>query len=206
MLYEKFYEKTKNRAEAVRKSCTLRTLLLIAGLILVPAAILLVSIFVIRKFNVFMVVACAAAAALFAVDLIRLLRSGGKYLHCRHDAKSVVNEAAPGGQLQTFSDPYDGKVFSYTLKNESSVECGFLRGKYTFKVKNDEWDEVASFTAEREEDFEQAAKEALGYAASLEKLPDGEYDETLQPEVEIDEYEEDPDFGEEEDGEEKEED
>ncbi|MBO4868975.1 MAG: hypothetical protein J5585_04620 [Clostridia bacterium] len=206
MLYEKFYEKTKNRAEAVRKSCTLRTLLLIAGLILVPAAILLVSIFVIRKFNVFTVVACAAAAALFAVDLIRLLRSGGKYLHCRHDAKSVVNEAAPGGQLQTFSDPYDGKVFSYTLKNESSVECGFLRGKYTFKVKNDEWDEVASFTAEREEDFEQAAKEALGYAASLEKLPDGEYDETLQPEVEIDEYEEDPDFGEEEDGEEKEED
>ena len=137
MLYEKFYEKTKNRAEAVRKSCTLRTLLLIAGLILVPAAILLVSIFVIRKFNVFTVVACAAAAALFAVDLIRLLRSGGKYLHCRHDVKSVVSEAAPGGQLQTFSDPYDGKVFSYTLKNESSVECGFLRGKYTFKVKND---------------------------------------------------------------------
>ena len=56
---------------------------------------------------------------------------------------------------------------------------------------------MASFTAEREEDFEQAAKEALGYAASLEKLPDGEYDETLQPEVEIDEYEEDPDFNEE---------
>ena len=206
MFYDKFYEKTKSRAEAVRKSCTLRMILLIAGLILVPAAILLISIFVLRKFNVFTVIACAAAAALFAVDLIRLLRSGGRYLHCRHDVKSLVNETAPGGQLQTFSDPYDGKVFTYTLKNESSVECGFLRGKYTFKVKNDEWDEVASFTADREEDFERIAKEALGYAASLEKLPDGEYDETLQPEVEIDEYEEDPDFGEEEDGEEKEED
>ena len=33
--------------------------------------------------------------------------------------------------------------------------------------------------------------QALEFTASLEKKPDGEYDESLQPEVEIDEYEED---------------
>ena len=96
-------------------------------------------------------------------------------------------------------------VFKYTLSNEARVNCDTDFGTYTFTVYNDEWDEVEKFKAESEEAFKKTMIKALEFAISLEKKPDGEYDETLAPEEDDggDEYEEE--YGEENDDNEDEE-
>ena len=118
-----------------------------------------------------------------------------RYLHVSHnkEIKSVVREY---GAKLSLRNPHGRDIFSATFENDAGIECIYDRNVYTFTVKNDEWDEVTSLTA-GELDFGQKLKAAAETAASLEKKPDGEYDESLAPETDPDEYyDEDGEFDE----------
>ena len=128
-----------------------------------------------------------------------------RYLHVSHnkEIKSVVREY---GAKLSLRNPHGKDIFSATFDNDACIECSYDRNVYTFSVKNDEWDEVASLTA-GEFDFGQKLKKAAETAASLEKMPDGEYDESLAPETDPDEYDDEEygEYGYDDDGEEEEE-
>ena len=116
-----------------------------------------------------------------------------RYLHVSHnkDIRSVLH----GMNVKTvMRNPHGKDVFSCTFENDAYIDCTYDRNKYKFTVKNDEWDEVESFTC-GEADFEKTFKAAAEFACSLEKKPDGEYDESLMPEedYEDEEFEEDED-------------
>ena len=130
-----------------------------------------------------------------------------RYLHVSHNAE--IRRVLRGRNAKTaMRNPHGKDIFSCTFENDAYIDCTYDRNKYTFSVKNDEWDEVDSFTC-GEADFENTFRAAADFACSLEKKPDGEYDETLEPEPDPDAEEVfDEEYGEEyeEDEEETEED
>lgn len=111
-----------------------------------------------------------------------------RYLHISHNREIMRVVRSCEGKL-SLRNPHGKDVFSCTFDNDAYIDCTYEKGKYTFTVKNDEWDDVCSFEC-GDQDFEQTLDDAAKYAASLEKKPDGEYDESLMPE-------QDPDAGEE---------
>lgn len=214
MGYDSLYTKYRDRDKAIEKLKKTDLIKTILFIIVAPAVVTLAAFLITKKFNLFICILSFAAAAAFSVtDLVRRHKNGYRYVHCTHDVKGILKpfEAEHGKGVYAYGEIASGAcVFKYTLSNEARVNCDTDFGTYTFTVYNDEWDEVEKFTAEREEDFEQTMLKALEYTASLEKQPEGEYDESLEPEVEIDEYEEDCEEDNEEedsdgDGEEKEE-
>lgn len=210
MLYDRLYAKYKDRKTAIKKYRAIRIPLMTAAILLVPAALICAAYFLNRSFGrTFSPVSAGliwvCAAALILMFFSKDIKNDYRYLRCSHDFRSVIKEHAGGHISGLQTEGSDGFLFSYTAGNDSVTECRFCDGVYTFTVKNDEWDEAAVFRAGTEEDFEKTAGEAIAFALSLEKRPGGEYDESLEPEVEIDEYE-DPEDGYEEESEEEEED
>lgn len=213
MSYDSCYKKTHDRQAAIILLKRNDIILLILFAVLFPAGVYLVhfliSLIFITSINYFSVIFISVASVVLVIfDYSKKVKSNYRYVHCTHDIKAVLKQFEAERENEkkpSFDNAYggmfnEGKVFRYTLSNDARVSCDFDNGIYTFKVYNDEWDEVGNFTAEREEDFEEVMLKSLGSAASLEKQPDGEYDESLEPEVELDEYE-DGDFEEDEDGE-----
>ena len=185
MNYDRLYKKTGDRQEAIRRLKNRDTLILILFILLFPAAVFLTFFLIFGKnMNVFLVVIISAAAViLMAADYAKKRKNGYKYVHLSRDVKRYVAkfEEKAGIRGKSFDDLSggffsEGRIFRYTLDNEARVKCDFEDGVYTFTVQNDEWDDVASYTS-GEEDFGSVLKTALRCAASLEKLPDGEYDE-----------------------------
>ena len=112
------------------------------------------------------------------------LFSSSRYLHVSHN-KAIKEILGEKGVKPTFHDPHGKNVFQCVFENDARVECTYDRGKYTFSVKNDEWDEVQSFTS-GDKGFDDALRSAVEYALTIEKLPEGEYDESLEPEKDTD--------------------
>ena len=204
MGYDSLYRKTHDRQAAIRLLKRIDIITFILFLFLFPAGVYLVhflfSLIFKNGINYFSVILISVlSVALIIFDFVKKLKSNYRYVHCRHDIKNIIKgfESERNTQKKTSLDSTyggsfnEGKLFRYTYENDARLNCDFDNGIYTFTVYNDEWDEVKKFTAEREEDFEETMLQALEFTASLEKKPDGEYDESLQPEVEIDEYEED---------------
>ena len=210
ILYDRLYKKYGDRDTAIEKLKRTDLTAVAVSLVLIPAAAFAALFFIFRRtVTPASVVIPLCLLIYIAVSYAARRKNGYRYVHCSHDVKGVIKEfeTEKGCGEGMTGEGGDGSVFKYTLDNDAAVNCSFDGGVYTFTVLNDEWDEAGSFTACREEDFEQTAKKALFYAASLEKKPDGEYDETLQPEVEIDEYEDDgyeEEYAENPDGEEEE--
>ena len=201
MIYDRIYEKYGERSAALKKYRSIRIPLFIACALLVPLALVSAAYLISGQFGrrfspvpAAIIVICSLL--LVVISFIKDLKGDYRYVHCRHDVNGCVKEFA-SGHTTLVTEGTEGFIFSFTSDNGAVTECTFCDGTYTFRVKNDEWDEVAVFSASTEEEFEETAKKALSFAASLEKLPGGEYDETLQPEVEIDEYEDAPDEDEE---------
>lgn len=204
MGYDSCYKKTHDRASAIKKLKKTDVIIMIVFVLLFPAGVYLIHYLISLIFkntvNIFSVIIISAASvALIIFDYVKKLKSNYRYVHCTHDIKAIIKDFESDKQLSkkpsldnTYGGSFnEGKMFKYTYENDARLNCDFDDGVYTFTVYNDEWDEVEKFTAEREEDFEQTMLKALEYTASLEKQPEGEYDESLEPEVEIDEYEED---------------
>lgn len=204
MGYDSCYKKTHDRTAAIKKLKKTDVIILIVFVLLFPAGVYLIHYLISLIFkntvNIFSVIIISAASvALIIFDYVKKLKSNYRYVHCTHDIKAIIKDFESDKQLSkkpsldnTYGGSFnEGKMFKYTYENDARLNCDFDDGVYTFTVYNDEWDEVEKFTAEREEDFEQTMLKALEYTASLEKQPEGEYDESLEPEVEIDEYEED---------------
>ena len=204
MGYDSLYRKTHDRQKALKMLKKRDIISLILFIILFPAGVylahFLISLIFKSSVNLFSVILISVlSVALIVFDFVKKLKSNYRYVHCSHDVKAVIKGFESGREIQkktsldnTYGGSFnEGKFFKYTYENDARLNCDFDNGIYTFTVYNDEWDEVTKFTAEREEDFEETMLQALEFTASLEKKPDGEYDESLQPEVEIDEYEED---------------
>lgn len=210
MGYDSLYRKYRNRKEAIEKYKITDVILCITAVIVIPTLTALIVYLITKRVNYLLIILMFAGTVVFSVsNLINNRRNGYRYVHCSHNAGGTIKsfEAEHGKGAVSYGEiRNDGTVFKYTLSNDARVNCSVDFGEYTFTVLNDEWDEVKKFKAEKEEDFEPVMSEALDFAASLEKKPGGEYDETLQPEVESDEYEEDCEYEEEDDGEEDEED
>ncbi len=224
MGYDSLYRKTHDRQAAIKKLKKIDIITLIIFIILFPAGVYLIHFLISLIFkssvNYFSVIIISVlSVALIIFDFVKKIKSNYRYVHCSHDIKAIIKgfEAERVTDKKTALDNSyggsfnEGKLFKYTYVNDARLNCDFDNGVYTFTVCNDEWDEVTKFAAEREEDFEETMLKALEFTASLEKKPEGEYDETLEPEVEIDEYEEDyeeddfEDDGDEEEPEDKEE-
>ena len=204
MSYDSFYRKTQNREAALKLLKKRDIILLIVFVFLFPALIYLIHFLVSLMFkspvNIVSVILLSAISVVVIVyDFIKKMKNNYRFVHCSHDTKAVIKAFESGRELTKktlFDNAYggifnEGKMFKYTYANDAALNCGFDNGVYTFSVLNDEWDEVKKFTTDREEDFDDVMFKALEYTASLEKQPDGEYDESLEVEVEIDEYEED---------------
>ncbi len=126
-----------------------------------------------------------------------------RYLHVSHNAE--IRRVLRGRNAKTaMRNPHGKDIFSCTFENDAFIDCTYDRNKYTFTVKNDEWDEVESFTC-GEADFEKTFRAAADFACSLEKKPDGEYDESLMPEPDPDDEVFDESYDEEYDGSEEDE-
>lgn len=203
MLYDSLYEKYGDRQTALKHYRKIRVPLMVICFILIPAACvsaayLLNGLFQRKGSPMSAAVIWACSAGLTVLFFMKDLKKDYRFVRCRHDIGGLIKPFEKGGGTCLKTDGGDGFVFSFTSENDAITECTFCDGVYTFTVKNDEWDETASFTAGTEEEFEQTAKKALSFAAALEKRPGGEYDESLEPEVEIDEYEDFPEEEEEE--------
>lgn len=211
MSYDSFYRKTQDREAALKLLKKRDIILLIIFVFLFPALIylihFLISLMVKSPVNIISVILLSAISVVVIIyDFIKRMKGNYRFVHCSHDTKAVIKAFESGRELTKktlFDNAYggifnEGKMFKYTYENDAALNCSFDNGVYTFSVLNDEWDEVKKFTTDREEDFDDTMLKALEYTASLEKQPEGEYDESLEPEVEIDEYEED--FEDEEDG------
>ena len=122
-----------------------------------------------------------------------------RYLHVSHN-KEIKRVLHPMGVKPAIRSAHGKDVFSCTFDNDAYLECTYEKSRYTFTVKNDEWDELLNYRS-GEADFEQVLREAAEYAASLEKKPDGEYDESLA--AEEDEEYDGEEYAEEEDEEER---
>ena len=204
MGYDGLYRKTHDRQAAIKKLKKIDIITLIIFIILFPAGVyflhFLISLIFKSSVNYFSVIIISVlSVALIIFDFVKKIKSNYRYVHCTHDIKAIIKafeSEHTADKKTTFDNSYggsfnEGKLFKYTYVNDARLNCDFDNGVYTFTVYNDEWDEVKKFTAECEEDFEETMLKALEFTASLEKKPDGEYDESLEPEVEIDEYEED---------------
>lgn len=206
MGYDSLYRKTHDRAAAIKLLKRTDIIILIILTVLFPAGVFLahylISLIFKSTVNWFSVIIISVlSVALILFDFVKKMKSNYRYVHCTHDIKAIIKgfESEQKTEKKTALDNSyggsfnEGKYFKYTYENDARLNCDFDNGVYTFTVYNDEWDEVKKYTAEREEDFEDTMTAALEFTASLEKKPDGEYDESLEPEVEIDEYEEDCD-------------
>lgn len=145
-------------------------------------------------------------AVYFIYKIIYVLRSALNSLHPMPESKKLD---AHGGRLE-LKEPHGEKMLELKLPNDASVKANYVNHRYVCTVCNDEWDEVASFVGMDLEEFYDAYEKAASYAASLVKLPEGEYDDTdhspaaptdddSQPEVYYDTGEEDEDDEDEED-------
>ena len=203
MGYDSLYTKFRDREKAIEQLKKQDIIILIILVIAVPAALFGLYFLIFKRLNLNIllpIVAAVAADIMLIFDFVKKRKNDYRYVHCTHDTKGIIKRfEEKNGKGVAFDNSYggsfnEGKVFKYTLYNETRVNCDVDFGQYTFTVFNDEWDEVAKFKAEREEDFKRTFKQALKCAASLEKKPDGEYDETLAAEEYDggeDEYEED---------------
>ena len=196
MGYDSLYTKLRDREKAIEEFKKQDFIFLIILVLGVPAALFGLYFLLLKRLNVNIllpVIASAAAVVILIVDFVKKRKNGYRYVHCTHDVKGIIKKFEDKHEKgKAYDNSYggssnEGKVFKYTLYNDTRVNCDVDFGQYTFTVYNDEWDEVQKFKAEREEDFKRTFLQALKFAASLEKLPDGEYDETL----EVEEYEED---------------
>lgn len=197
MLYDRLYEKHGDRDAALKEYRRIRIPLFIGCAVLIPltlvsAAYLIGGHFGRRFSPVSAALILICSLLLVIISFLKDLKGDYRYVHCHRDANLCV-KGFTGGDTTLVTEGADGFIFSFTSDNGAVTECTFCDGTYTFRVKNDEWDEVAVFYAAAEEEFDGAAKKALSFASAIEKRPGGEYDETLQPEVEIDEYEDAPD-------------
>ena len=195
MGYDSLYTKYRDRDKAIEKLKKTDLIKTILFIIVAPAVVTLAAFLITKKFNLFICILSFAAAAAFSVtDLVRRHKNGYRYVHCTHDVKGILKpfEAEHGKGVYAYGEIASGAcVFKYTLSNEARVNCDTDFGTYTFTVYNDEWDEVEKFKAESEEAFKKTMIKALEFAISLEKKPDGEYDETLMPDEDVsgEEYE-----------------
>ncbi len=195
MGYDSLYTKYRDRDKAIEKLKKTDLIKTILFIIVAPAVVTLAAFLITKKFNLFICILSFAAAAAFSVtDLVRRHKNGYRYVHCTHDVKGILKpfEAEHGKGVYAYGEIASGAcVFKYTLSNEARVNCDTDFGTYTFTVYNDEWDEVEKFKAESEEAFKKTMIKALEFAISLEKKPDGEYDETLIPDEDVsgEEYE-----------------
>ena len=195
MGYDSLYTKYRDRDKAIEKLKKTDLIKTILFIIVAPAVVTLAAFLITKKFNLFICILSFAAAAAFSVtDLVRRHKNGYRYVHCTHDVKGILKpfEAEHGKGVHAYGEIASGAcVFKYTLSNEARDNCDTDFGTYTFTVYNDEWDEVEKFKAESEEAFKKTMIKALEFAISLEKKPDGEYDETLMPDEDVsgEEYE-----------------
>ena len=195
MGYDSLYTKYRDRDKAIEKLKKTDLIKTILFIIVAPAVVTLAAFLITKKFNLFICILSFAAAAAFSVtDLVRRHKNGYRYVHCTHDVKGILKpfEAEHGKGVYAYGEIASGAcVFKYTLSNEARINCDTDFGTYTFTVYNDEWDEVEKFKAESEEAFKKTMIKALEFAISLEKKPDGEYDETLMPDEDVsgEEYE-----------------
>ncbi len=188
MGYDSLYMKLRDREKAIEQLKKQDIIFLIILTVGIPAALFGLYFLLLRRLNVNVLlpaVASAAAVGMLIFDFVKKRKNNYRYVHCTHDTRGIIKRfEAKNGKGVSFDNSYggsfnEGKVFKYTLFNETRVNCDVDFGVYTFTVFNDEWDEVRKYTAESEEDFKRTFKQALKFAASLEKKPDGEYDETL---------------------------
>ena len=204
MSYDSFYRKTHDRQASLKLLKRRDIILLIISIILIPAVVFLIhyliSVLFSRSLNIVSAILISGITVVIIIfDFYKRIKSNYRFVHCSHDTKTMIKNFESSHDITKktlFDNVYggiynEGKMFKYTYENDAALDCNFDNGVYTFSVLNDEWDVVEKLTAEREEDFEETMFKALEIVASLEKKPDGEYDESLQPEVEIDEYEED---------------
>lgn len=196
MGYDSLYTKYRDRETAIEKLKKIDLIKTIIFIIVSPAVVTLAAFLITKKFNLFICILAFVSAAAFSVtDLVRRNKNGYRYVHCSHDIKGILKpfEAEHGKGVFSYGEIVSGaSVFKYTLYNEARVNCDTDFGTYTFTVYNDEWDEVEKFKADCEEAFKKTMIKALDFASSLEKKPDGEYDESLAPEEDDsgEEYEE----------------
>ena len=205
MGYDSLYSKLRDRDKAIEQLKKQDIIFLIILVIGIPAALFLLYFLLLKKLSVNIllpIIASAAADIILIFDFVKKRKNDYRYVHCTHDVKGIIKKFEDKHEKgKAYDNSYggafnEGKVFKYTLYNDTRVNCDVDFGQYTFTVYNDEWDEVQKFKAESEEEFKRTFKQALKFAASLEKLPEGEYDETL----EVEEYEDDGEYeGEEED-------
>lgn len=195
MGYDSLYRKYRDRNKAIEKLKIIDVILSVISVVVIPAAAFFIIYLITKRFNfLFLIVLFGGTLAFSLFDLIKKHKNGYRYVHCSHDVRGMIKnfEAENGKGSCSYGETMNAEtVFKYTLFNDARVNCSADFGQYFFTVFNDEWDEVEKFKAEREEDFEDVMTAALEFAASLEKKPDGEYDESLAPEVGTDEYKED---------------
>ena len=204
MSYDRYYKKTNDREAALKLLKRSDTVVLVCFILLFPFFVILLHFIAWLIFHtpvtmavISIVIVTAASYAIFISDYVKKRKNGYRYVHCTHDPRPTVKkfEERTGEKGKAFDNSYggswgEGKVFRYTLYNDARINCDFDGGIYKFTVYNDEWDEEAVYTADREEKFDGTFKAALWFAGSLEKQPEGEYDESLEAEVEDDGYDE----------------
>lgn len=175
--------KAKSRYRAVK--CVVSAVLGIG----VALAIALVSHFTLRDNTVWYIVAgCIFAYTVYAV--IDAIRDPMLSLHASPDVKKAEELLMQYGAMPEWKDLYGKNIGKVVFDNDAPVEMTYADFSYIFTVKNDEWDVVETVVASDMADFLDSLKKAADIASSLEKAPEGEYDDTAPEEDGTEEYDE----------------